>query len=475
MSLDKLTSSSAGNAATPAKGSPPRRRRSVAWLLPVGLLVGFIAILAWLFGDRLVPAVEVKTARVVTLRKGAGDADPPATAQTRPDDRGSLLFQASGWVEPDPYTIFVPTLVNGVVKSVHVLEGQAVKKGDLLATLVDDDAQLDLRQATQQVRSQRAAIDAHCMGTDIAKAGLEAAKKKVAAAKARVADAVDHHNRLKKIPAGAIPGQQLVQAALKVRQQRAMLAEAETELPRLEARLGQIDRERIAMEAKAAQLETARDRAQLALDRTRISSPMDGMVLRLHVAPGKKRMLDMEEPTSAVVVELYDPEKLQARIDVPLNEAAALRVGQQVELLSDLLPETVFNGRVTRITGEADLQRNTLQAKVEITNPDSRLRPEMLVRAKFFATGGQTAGSTAASPGRLSIYVPESAVIDNQHVWVVSPDHRADFRSIKLGSEVRDGHRLVISGVHSGEQVILPPHDQLEPGARVNPSLQPNN
>ncbi|MFK7910473.1 MAG: efflux RND transporter periplasmic adaptor subunit, partial [Akkermansiaceae bacterium] len=157
-------------------------------------------------------------------------------------------------------------------------------------------------------------------------------------------------------------------------------------------------------------------------------------------------------------------------VDVPLNEAAALKVGQQVERLSDLRPETIFEGKVTSITGEADLQRNTLQAKIEITNPDPRLRPEMLVRAKFFGVSDSTADNSPSSSGRLSIFMPEAAIVSSNHAWVVSPDSRADYRAIELGNEVRDGHRLVISGIKSGEHVILPPHDSLEHGARVSPS-----
>ena len=52
---------------------------------------------------------------------------------------------------------------------------------------------------------------------------------------------------------------------------------------------------------------------------------------------------------------------------------------------------------MTRILGEADLQRNTLQVKVSLLQPDPKLRPEMLCRAKFFSqirNDGQSKKST---------------------------------------------------------------------------------
>ena len=57
-------------------------------------------------------------------------------------------------------------------------------------------------------------------------------------------------------------------------------------------------------------------------------------------------------------------------------------------------PTSVFEGEVTRITGEADLQRNTSQAKVRITDPIDQLRPEMLCRVEFL--GNSSAAGTAS-------------------------------------------------------------------------------
>lgn len=474
MSLDDLTQTSRDSSGTDSRIKP---KRSLAWLLPVGLLLGFLLILGLLFGERLVPATEVSTAPVITIRadQSASSTGQPATVS--PDKsqggRGQLLFQASGWVEPDPYTTYVPTLVNGVVRDVHALEGQSVKKGDLVATLIDDDAKLDLQSATQQYKSLEKKIVAHCTGLDIVQAEITAAKRKEEALETQLDEATDAYSRLKGLSKGAVSQQQVVQARLASERQIAMLAEARAELPQLRAKLDQIEAEREAMMASLEELATQSERAKLALDRTRISAPIDGVVLRLHAAPGKKRMLDMDDPKSAVIVELYDPERLQARIDVPLNEAAALSPGQSVELLSDLLPNQTFTGTVSRISGQADLQRNTLQAKVTIENPDSRLRPDMLMRAKFFALSDQAEGSAMgssqgqSSSGRLAIYAPEQAIIGEDAIWVVASGDTAERRAITLGQDSRDGHRLVLEGLRSGESVILPPHGDLQEGSRI--------
>jgi len=457
MSLETLSQPS-----TPSGSqSHGKRKRSLAWLLPTGLALGFIAIIALLFGERLLPAVEVKTAPIITLRQEAS----AKTIEQPKMGKGSMIFQASGWVEPDPYTTYVSTLIDGVIHEVKVLEGQHVKKGDLLATLIDDNAKLNLLQAEQKISIHRKLIDAHCQGTHIVNAELEAAKRNIIALQAALAEAEDNYLRLKKIPSGAVSQQQVILAKLAQDKQTALVAKAKAEIPRLQARNEQIELERITMTSQIDEMEIARDKAKLALERTRIMAPMNGIVLHLHAAPGKKRMLGMDDPKSAVIVELYNPEKLQARIDVPLTEAAGIQIGQIVELTSDLLPEMIFQGKVTRITGEADIARNTLQAKVSIQKPDIRLRPEMLVRGKFFSTG--SSHSIEPNNNRLAIYVPKAALVDEQTVWVVSPNNTAQLRKITLGTATKDGHHHVIDGLRSGEHVILPPHDALEGGKRI--------
>jgi HlyD family secretion protein len=132
--------------------------------------------------------------------------------------------------------------------------------------------------------------------------------------------------------------------------------------------------------------------------------------------PGRKSMLAMDDMDSSTIARLYQPDRLQARIDVPLEEAAGVFPGQAVRIRSGFLPDQTMQGVVSRITGEADLQRNTLQVKVSLKDPDPRLRPEMLCRAEFLpdsadgvpAEGENLAAvkeSEASGAGRATVYV----------------------------------------------------------------------
>ena len=234
------------------------------------------------------------------------------------------------------------------------------------------------------------------------------------------------------------------------------VGEQEAELRRLELETRVKDDE-----IAAAAIEV--EQAKLALERTKIFSPVSGRILRLNAAPGQKRMLASDDMESSTIAVIYDPEKLQVRVDVPLADAAGLQVGQAAKIRCSLFPDRVFEGEVTRITGEADLQRNTLQAKVRVIDPDDALRPEMLCRVEFLGTATTGGGSAT-----LATWVPDAA-ISNGHVWAVDPEsNRVEKRPVEPSGETRDGFTRVTAGVRPGDRVVLSPGD-LREGNRVDP------
>ena len=452
-SLDSLTRS----ASTEAK--PPRRMP--AWLVPAAILTGFALLFLALFRDRLLPAPTVETALVLAI---PGGTESPAAAAT-----GNLLFQASGWIEPDPLPVKATALLDGVIDAVHVLEGQQVAKGDPLATLVDADARLALAAAEQEHRMKVAGRDAQVGAVASARKKHESSKAIVEAARTLQQEAADQNTRISELGKGAISESEIVVARLRLDRERLQTLAAEAISGEAESEVARMELETKVKEAEAAAAAVAVDQAKLALERTRILSPLDGRVLRLLAAPGQKKMLAMDDTDSSTIAILYQPDQLQVRVDVPLADAAGLSVGQPAKIRCSLLPDRVFSGEVTRITGEADLQRNTLQAKVRILDPADQLRPEMLCRIEFFgnASGaGQPAGS-------LATWIPLAALTDGT-AWVFDPDaKRVAKRAVQASTETRDGFLRILDGLRPGERVVLSPQG-LRDGQRVNPkSAQP--
>ena len=472
-----------------AEPTPSRKRRLPTWMLPALLLLAFAGVFAVAFADRLLPARSVTVSPAILLsdieqeepetaptsESGAEASPPPADYST------PMLFQAAGWFEPDPLPIRATALVDGVVEEVFVLEGETVGKGQPLAKLIAEDAQLLLDGANRKLEQTVAEHHMHLAHIPAVEAEAASVIDKIKAADALLAEISDKYSRMRGLSEGTISDQDLTAARLAVASQAAEIASLKSDHAAVLARLEGITVQSRVFDAMIAAAKVKVAESELALARTEIVSPVDGVVLELKAAPGQKKLLQMDDRDSATIAVLFETGKLQARVDVPLADARGLVPGQPAIITSDFLPNVEFKGVVSRIVGTADLQRNTLQAKVRVIDPDERLRPEMLCRVKFLehrnappTTGGSN-GTGPTSIGTRAVMAPVVGLVDrNQNratAWVVDADgSRAVRRDVELGSLEIDGYVAVRSGLLAGELLILPPHGGLEEGRRVEPT-----
>ncbi|MES2439023.1 MAG: efflux RND transporter periplasmic adaptor subunit [Verrucomicrobiota bacterium] len=439
-------------------------RRIPAWVIPLAIVAGFALLFLALFRDRLLPAVDVEVAVVLAT---VSDTSAPAAAAGKTAD-GGMLFQASGWIEPDPLPIKATSLVDGVIETVNVLEGQAVKKGETLATLIADDARLSLATAEQAHRTLLSTRDAHLAAIGSAGKKLEGAQAMGTSAAALRDEAADRMRRFDNLSSRSIPEQEVISARFQFAREEAQLLAAAAATAEAGAEIERLKLETVVKENEIRASDIEVEKAKLALSRTAINAPADGRVLRLLAAPGQKKMLQDNDMESSTIAILYQPASLQVRVDVPLADAAGLQIGQQARIRCSLLPDRVFEGSVTRISGEADVQRNTLQAKVRITDPVDQLRPEMLCRVEFLGI----ASRETTSPQSVATWIPESAASDGG-AWVCDPESkRVTRREIKSTTETRDGFIRISEGLRPGEWVVLFP-ENLSDAQRVNPTLTP--
>ncbi|MDP4584600.1 MAG: efflux RND transporter periplasmic adaptor subunit [Verrucomicrobiales bacterium] len=454
---------------------------AVPWLL----LAGFGLVLFLLFGDRLGSGVAVKVESVVTARatphfSGAGALAAPADLEPVDPQTGAVAFQASGWIEPGPYPIKVSALVDGFIDEVLVLEGESVKKGQVLARLIREDFELDLATAEGELGSLLAEAEANEKEILAVVARTATLAKEVDAGKLRLLELEDRRERLGGVSGGAVSAEEIRQSVLRLQTFQGELEALESSRIELESERARFVAMGSAFQAKIAQGKTEVARRRLALERTEVRAPVDGVVLRLFAVPGRKSMAAMDDMDSSTIATLYRPGTLQARIDVPLAEAAGVFPGQAVRVRSDFLPDQSIRGTVSHVTGEADLQRNTLQVKVLLEEPDSRLRPEMLCRAEFLQVVGAREAAGEDETGRVMIYVSVRAILgsggsDSPTRVMALDGELVRSREVKLGKEERDGYRLVLSGLLPGDRVVLDPAADLADGDRVKPVVESEN
>lgn len=470
------------SALAPVAVPPPRFRWSTRVGLPLLLLSGLLLLLAGSLWSSLEPVTEVRATPVVEKPSING-------AEVEVGAGSAALIQAAGWIEPDPFPIIVSALADGVVEEVLFLEGQSVKRGDPMVRLVDDDAALALRRA----EANRAAAEEEWQANignqrsvEVAEAGVEETSASLALARAELqaeevllADAERIHRRRLAVEGTGAASESDLTAA----QAEAALRHARTQAARL--RIGVIEAEhRIAIaESTAArrtaelrtterrQLELARvevDEARLRLGRMVVVAPADGVVMRRLVEPGSRLVVAADDPVAGHVAQLYDPARLQVRVDVPLADAAKASVGMRAEIVVEILPDATFVGRVTRLGNRADIQKNTLPVLVAIESPDPRLKPDMLARVRLLATPESLVGNLA--DGRLSVFAPAKAITAGA-AWVVT-NYDGEEGIVRRRPVTTTGARdadwdEVGSGLRPGDLVVVDPTDGFVDGQRV--------
>ncbi|MCH2134462.1 MAG: efflux RND transporter periplasmic adaptor subunit [Phycisphaerales bacterium] len=421
------------------------------WLLRIGLpitiLLAAAALLVVASWSALQPATAVRAVPVVIREIETDEPVDPTIDETT----GSVV-QAPGWVEADPYSVYAAALAEGVVKEVLVLEGDPVNRNQPVATLVDDDARLALERAEAFVQHLEADLA-------IKKVQLSKVPQKIAEATSNLMALQDEVKRKTTLlESGAVAAGPVERLKLKVEASEARIRQLRIEQQELEAHV---------MDAKAllAEGQAQRDEAQLRLDRMIVRSPMDGVVIERLTAPGSVVNFGNGDHGSHIV-HLYDPRKLQVRADVPLAQAAQVGVGHPAEIIVDVLPGTTFTGEVTRFVHKADLQKNTVEAKVRINDPSDLLKPDMLARVRILQP---KATDSAAGTRRISrVFVPRDSVNGNGEVMVIESlnDGRGTTqrRAVDIGTTEIDGWIEIRSGLSPGDRIVL---DEIADGTLV--------
>jgi multidrug efflux pump subunit AcrA (membrane-fusion protein) len=218
------------------------------------------------------------------------------------------------------------------------------------------------------------------------------------------------------------------------------------------------------LKSAAAQVDAAKGRSQATaaqLGYAQVHSPIDGVVA--------DRPLNAGEMASAgaPLLTVMDVSRVVARVNVPLDQAGFIAVGQAATVaLSDGSMETP--GKVTVVSPAADSGSTTVQVWVQAENPGERLKPGRAVRVSII---------TATLP--KAVVVPVEALLPSSEggvaVMSVGSDSVAHQKSVKTG--LRDGDKQqILEGVSPGEQVVIEGGVGLEDGAKVTtkkPSEKP--
>ena len=131
--------------------------------------------------------------------------------------------------------------------------------------------------------------------------------------------------------------------------------------------------------------------------------------------------------------------------DVYEDDLARVKVGQSLEAVTAAYPGEVFKGTIQRISPSLDPNTHTLQLRCQVSNPGSRLKPQMLARVRI-----------VTSPG-LALVIPQSALVfdDNAYyAFIVAGANSVERRRIEIADWNEHGYARVVSGIKPGDRFL---------------------
>ncbi|WP_165232406.1 efflux RND transporter periplasmic adaptor subunit [Aquisphaera insulae] len=162
----------------------------------------------------------------------------------------------------------------------------------------------------------------------------------------------------------------------------------------------------------------------------------------------------------SAVVTIADLQHMDVETDISENLMSRIELGQPAEVSVSANPSKRYQGKLRQIIPMGDRTRGTVKVKVEITDPDEKLFPELAATVHFlpFKSGEQ------AEANRSFVFVSKAAVFQangHDYVWVVDRKSRLSKRAVEVAATREDLAR-VETGLEAGENVVLNPPGTLK-------------
>lgn len=329
--------------------------------------------------------------------------------------RSSIL--ASGALAFREQVLLRPEVIGQVIE-LHVEEADNVAKGDPVITLDPRAYHAQVKQAQARVRMQQIAIER----------------------------------------------QQLLIETLGKRfeRQQAMFASNLTDEDSYDAMQSDLALARVDLQSfqeSLAQARAALEQAENLLSKTRITSPIDGVVIQVDVKVGETVVAGTTNIPGSAMMVIADPSVTLTEVQVDEADIGQVRQGQTAEVYTAAYPDRPLAGTVQsvasvarKMAGQAGL---SFLVKILLHEQNSIIiRPGMSVRADIYTRSRE---NTLAIPVQAVLYDEDTGGEDEQTYVFVMRDGKAVRRNVSIGI-ASDSDQEIIDGLEAGERVIYGPY-----------------
>ena len=299
------------------------------------------------------------------------DAEAEVQYRTGKIERGALLATVSASGAVNPVTqVSVGTQVSGQIKELLVDFNSIVKAGQLIAVI-------DPETFEYRVRSAQADVDAARAAVLTAQANALASRASVSRAQVELNEAQRDFDRKQSLVEKQFIAQSEADKA------RALVNTSTESLKLAQAQAGVTEAQIKTAQANVAQREAALAQARVDLQRTRITSPVDGIVIKRAIEKGQTVAASLQAPELFVIAQNLSDMQVDASIDE--SDVGRIRTGQKATFTVDAFPGQTFEGTVRQVRKAAQNVANvvTYVAVVGFSNVGDRLVPGMTANVRI--------------------------------------------------------------------------------------------
>ncbi|MBV5274302.1 MAG: efflux RND transporter periplasmic adaptor subunit [Lamprocystis purpurea] len=269
-------------------------------------------------------------------------AEPIPAARDLPAPAPRTIIAALGRIEPASEEIRVAAAMTGRLAEVALDEGQPVRRGQVVATLENDDHLARMQAAAANVGVARAALDRVINGARPSE--REEAAAAVREAQAVLARAEREAGRQQGLADKRLgSGQDLDNARSNLDVARAQVARSQAHLAVVDSPAREDEQARAEAELALAQARLAEARA--VYEKSFVRSPIDGVVLRRFRRAGEQ----VTEMGDTPILAVGDLSHLRVRAEVDEADIDLLRLGQNAYIEATAYGERRIPGKVVRI------------------------------------------------------------------------------------------------------------------------------
>ncbi len=420
-------------------------------------------------------------------------------------DELQQIVSASGEIQSHD-EVDIQTEYAGVIVDLPVIEGQVLKKGDVLLKIDDFSAQTELAASRARYQSAVADVAKARVTIAMAQAALITDQNQLRTTELSLKESIISAERAearrerqeKLFERGAISAEEydVVESEARLAKMRCQSGQS-----RIEELKAKIESSKLLINQHTVTLESMKQsvlvssatlqRTEDTLQKLTITSPLDGIIVRLNVDIGERAVPGIQSNPQATLMTIANLSHIEALLEVDETDIVDIKLGHLVEITVDALSDNKLKGHVTEISMAPILQSagqqegKDFEVVVTLDDTPETLRMGMSCEADITVA---TRTNVIAAPiqaltdrdvpvdddgnylpppkpleGKKKSGTPKEADNTNKTkmkemtgVFILDKDGFARFRPIKTGI-MGESSIEILEGLSVGEEVVIGP------------------